>query len=122
MRIYRLIGAAIIIGGLLGASNLHGHIKRERMVRQWDPPAPIERIVQFRPTAITGVIAGAILGGFRGPAANLLWLKMESYWHSEKWHDCYYIMQTVTWLDPRFVEAWRILGWHDGSCNNWHIL
>ncbi|MGD8237791.1 MAG: tetratricopeptide repeat protein [Armatimonadota bacterium] len=112
MRIYRLIGVAIVIAGLLGASTLHGRIRHERTVRQWDPPAPIERIVQFRPTAITGVIAGAMLGGFRGPAANLLWLKMETFWHSGKWHDCYYVMQTVTWLDPHFVEAWRVLGWH----------
>ncbi len=112
MRTHRIIGVLIVITGLVGANSLHERIRFQRMVRQYNPPAPIEKIMQFSPTAVTGVIAGAILGGFRGPAANLLWLKMESYWHSEKWHDCLPVMRTVTWLDPHFVEAWRILGWH----------
>jgi len=128
MRVYRLVGVVVVVvllmasaflhdPGAVGFRNIRG-IRHERLVRLYDPPSPVVWLArsQDQPQEaardVTGVIAGAILGGFRGPAANLLWLKMEHYWHSEEWHNCYYVMRTVTWLDPHFVEAWRILGWH----------
>jgi tetratricopeptide (TPR) repeat protein len=56
----------------------------------------------------------AMLGGFRNIAANMLWLKSDEYWHQggSGWWRMLPILRTITTLDPHFIEAWDILGWH----------
>jgi len=77
-------------------------------------PLPLTRIVEFDPTAITGVIAGAILGGFREIAASMLWLKMDAMWHAGQahWFEGLHVMRTVTLLDPHWLQPWWVTGWH----------
>jgi tetratricopeptide (TPR) repeat protein len=75
---------------------------------------PITKIVDFDPTAITGVVIGAILGGFREVAATMLWLKVDELWDSGKGTEfaTLNLMRTVTLLDPHWLEPWRITAWH----------
>ena len=77
-------------------------------------PTPLTKIVDFDPTAVTGVIMGAALGGFQGVAASMMWMKMEELWDSGEgtWLACLNVMRNVTLLDPHWLEPWRILGWH----------
>jgi tetratricopeptide (TPR) repeat protein len=57
----------------------------------------------------------ASLGGFRGMAANLLWVKADEYFHTASgWWRVMPTLQAVTQLDPHFVDAWELLAWHIG--------
>jgi len=54
----------------------------------------------------------AALGGFRTVAADLLWLRMERVWDSGNWFALLPLLDAVTQLDPHFVLAWKVYGWH----------
>jgi len=93
-------------------------ITRYRLMYGYNRPTPITQIVEFSPTAVTGVLAGAMLGSFRGVAANFLWLKMLRLWDMGQASDIRYsyqagnVMRTVTLLDPHWLEPWVFAGWH----------
>jgi tetratricopeptide (TPR) repeat protein len=54
----------------------------------------------------------ASLGGFRTVAADLLWLQMERVWDSGNWFALLPLLDAVVQLDPHFVLAWKVYGWH----------
>jgi hypothetical protein len=54
----------------------------------------------------------ASLGGFRTVAADLLWMRMERVWDSGNWFALLPLLDAVTQLDPYFVLAWKVYGWH----------
>ena len=54
----------------------------------------------------------AALGGFRTVAADLLWLRAERVWHGGDWWAMPRILEAVTELDPHFILAWQVYGWH----------
>ena len=93
-------------------------VAKQRLIFGYERPTPITKIVEFRPTAITGVLAGAMLGSFRGVAANFLWLKMHRLWDEgkaadvAKYNEAQDVMRTVTLLDPHWLEPWIFAGWH----------
>jgi len=93
-------------------------ISNHRLVNGYNRPTPITKIVEFRPAAVTGVIATAMLGSFRGVAANLLWLKMHRLWDEGQASslgtagEVEDVMRTVTLLDPHWLEPWTFAGWH----------
>jgi tetratricopeptide (TPR) repeat protein len=39
-------------------------------------------------------------------------MKSDEYWHSGQADRMIPVLQTVTLLDPHFLDAWRIAGWH----------
>ena len=57
-------------------------------------------------------ITGFIVGGFRGIAVDLLWLRLDEYWHQGMWFRVLPILRVITWLQPHFIEAWELGGWH----------
>lgn len=88
----------------------------DRLVLGLNRPMPVTKIVDFDPTAITGVVIGAILGGFREVAATMLWIKVDELWDSGAGTEfkTLNLMRTVTLLDPHWLEPWRITAWHMG--------
>jgi len=54
----------------------------------------------------------AALGGFRTVAADLLWLRAERAWDGGSWWAIVPLLDTVTQLDPHFILAWKVYGWH----------
>ncbi len=62
---------------------------------------------KFHPWAATSLLAG-----FRGLAADLLWLKADSYWHHGQWQRMLPLYYLVVALQPRFTTAWSVGGWH----------
>jgi len=93
-------------------------VAQHRIIYGYNRPTPITKIVEFRPTAVTGILAGAMLGSFRGVAANFLWLKMQRLWDEGqasalgRTGDAENVMRTVTLLDPHWLEPWTFAGWH----------
>ncbi|MCX7704958.1 MAG: hypothetical protein N2115_01705, partial [bacterium] len=60
-----------------------------------------------------GQMAGSlVLGGFKGLAADLLWLQMESYWHSGQHFKILPMLEAIAWLQPSYILVWTIGGWH----------
>ncbi|MBU2495305.1 MAG: hypothetical protein ABIK20_02060 [Candidatus Omnitrophota bacterium] len=60
-----------------------------------------------------GQIAGSLaLGGFKGLAADLLWLQVEELFHSGQSHKMLPILRSVTFLQPKFITPWAVGGWH----------
>jgi len=86
----------------------------DRLILGLRSPTPATKLIEFDPTAVTGVIAGAILGGFREIAASMLWMKTHEMWDSGEGASfkALNLMRTVTLLDPHWLEPWRITGWH----------
>lgn len=60
-----------------------------------------------------GEIAGSlVLSGFKGLAADLLWLKVEDLFHSGQSFKMLPLFKSVTFLQPKFITPWAVGGWH----------
>jgi hypothetical protein len=104
----------VVVAFVAALQPLSRSVEYDRTVLGMKSPTSLTKMVEFDPTAVTGVIMGAALGGFQGIAASMLWMKMEELWDSGRgtWLACLNVMRTVTLLDPHWLEPWKILGWH----------
>jgi tetratricopeptide (TPR) repeat protein len=60
-----------------------------------------------------GQVAGnLVLGGFRGIAADLLWLNIEDFWHKGQHYKMLPLFDSVSWLQPQYITVWAVGGWH----------
>lgn len=55
---------------------------------------------------------GALALGFRKLVADMLWLKVDEYWHLGLVQRMLPMMETVVALDPHFIEAYALGAWH----------
>lgn len=53
-----------------------------------------------------------IIGGFSGVAADILWIKIDEFWHHGKWFEIMPLLRAITWMQPHFIEAWELGAWH----------
>jgi len=53
-----------------------------------------------------------VMFGFRKVAANFIWLQVDRYWHQGMMHRMIPLMWTCVKLDPNFVDAYLLGGWH----------
>ena len=58
------------------------------------------------------VLNGLMAGGFRGIAADFLWIRIDDYSHRGQWYKLLPIFKLVTYLQPKFIMAWSVGGWH----------
>ncbi|MFW5867077.1 MAG: tetratricopeptide repeat protein [Armatimonadota bacterium] len=110
----RIIAVVLLVGLLAGLQPLYDTLSTERLVRGYARPTQVTKILQYDAPAMTGVIVGAMLGGFREVAASMLWMKTHSMWHKGEgtYWDSLYLMRMTTLLDPHWLEPWRITAWH----------
>jgi hypothetical protein len=100
--------AILIIGILLMLVPVQQSIHKARP-DLFDPNRPkAASTVSIGPTPV--VIAS--LGGFRNSAADLLWLQVEKLWDGGNWAAIPPLLDAVTQLDPHFILAWQVYGWH----------
>jgi len=59
-----------------------------------------------------GAHLGSLILGFRSAVADLLWLKVDDYWHQGRMEMMLPMMYTVVKLDPHFIDAWAVGAWH----------
>jgi len=55
---------------------------------------------------------GSLVLGFRTAVADLIWLKVDEYWHQGNMHRMLPAMYTVVRLDPHFIDAYSVGAWH----------
>lgn len=52
------------------------------------------------------------LGGLRGVAADLLYLKADEFWQEKKWKEMLPLYRAITVLQPHYVDFWSNAGFH----------
>lgn len=52
------------------------------------------------------------IGGLRGVAADLLYLKADEFWQERKWKEMLPLYRAITVLQPNYVDYWSIAGFH----------
>ena len=57
-------------------------------------------------------VTNFVIGGFRGIAVDILWIKMDEMWHHGKWFEIIPLLRAITWMQPHFLEAWELGAWH----------
>ena len=63
-------------------------------------------------TSVPGVGLTSMFFGMRTLSANLLWLKVDTFWHTGELHRMIPMMHTCVTLDPQFVDAFLLGAWH----------
>ncbi len=59
-----------------------------------------------------GEFAGTLmLGGFRGLACDLLWIRADSAQQSKRFYESLALYRTISRIQPRFEEIWTYLAW-----------
>jgi len=111
---HRIVILILAVGLVRGSIPLREHIRYQRLVLGIKQPMPLTKIVDFDPTALSGVMIGAVLGGFREVAAAMMWAKVHTLWNQGEgtWFDCLHVMRSTTLLDPHWIEPWRVTAWH----------
>lgn len=110
----QVVAWVVIVGLVLGLGPLNENISQDRLIHGYARPTQVTKILQYDAPSMTGVIVGAMLGGFREVAATMMWLKTHSMWHEgggTRW-DALSLMRMTTLLDPHWLEPWRITAWH----------
>ena len=78
--------------------------------------------LESRILLMPGQMAGSlVLSGFKGIAADLLWLNIEDFWHKGQHYKMLPLFDAVSWLQPEYVSVWAIGGWHM-SYNIFHVI
>ena len=88
-RIHKILLTGIACAALIAILPLQQSINYSRVTEDIT-----ERLVVMPGEFITVFI----LGGFRGIAVDILWLKMDEYWHHGEWYRVMPILRIITWL------------------------
>lgn len=57
-------------------------------------------------------VTNFVIGGFRGIASDIMWVKIDSFWHHGRWFEIMPLLRSITWMQPHFIEAWDLGAWH----------
>ena len=52
-----------------------------------------------------------IISGFRGVAVDILWMRVDEYWHTGQHFKMLPLFRAITLIQSRFIEAWSLGGW-----------
>lgn len=118
----RWVAIVVLLGCLFGLSVFHAHIAKRRgdlrVAQPWEPYAGGDRPIEYSASdipveEITGIVFGGLIAGFRHQAGNITYWRMQRYWEDGHWHRVLGMLKLTTFLDPHFIQAWAMLGWHE---------
>ena len=70
----KAVSLVVIIGLFVAIQPVYEQVEYERVVYGYAPPTTITKVLQYDAPAMTGVIVGAMRGGFREIAAAMMWM------------------------------------------------
>jgi len=108
MRCFGSIGAASALAIFVLLAAWQSRLLAER--RRTNLPDAYAGYTSDVPPALTFVLAG--LGGFRGIAAELLWLRADRLQEEGRFLELVQLADWITMLDPRASEAWTYNAWN----------
>lgn len=108
----RLVLLLIVLALLVPLGLLQHQIDEDRFLYALGEPLAYWEIASLGVEGVTGAILGAIMGGFRGVAADMLWVKGDELFHTGQMYKFLPLARTVVMLDPHFIDAWTVTGWH----------
>ena len=75
-------------------------------------PATSARPRSARSTPAASCSSCFLLGGFRGIAANVLWIRAEEFKQDQDWDRLKATVDLITKLQPHFLSIWTFQGWN----------
>jgi hypothetical protein len=104
----KLIAALLVVLPSLLMLPLQDNIGAERVQRRYGGA----RVNRKMRDVIGQKAAIALLAGFRGIVADLLWIQSHGYWEKKQWLQQYRDMEVVTTLQPQSILFWDVGAWH----------
>ncbi len=102
-RLLLLAGVALLVAAQLLAS-LPLASARKRL----EPQGGGSGFTDITPGEFAGTL---MLGGFRGLACDLLWIRADSARQSKRFYESLALYRTISRIQPRFEEVWTYLAW-----------
>jgi len=100
----RLIAAGLVIAAFAAMQPLRVSVNRLRSRYELTPPAGELHLGEF--------VGTVLLGGFRGIAVDLLWIKALDARRTHDWHSLLAINRLIADLQPRFTRVWEFNMWN----------
>jgi len=70
--------------------------------------------------SLSKFLEGGAIRSLRSLTADLLWIRLDYYSHTGQHYKIYPLVKTVALLQPKFIQAWTLGGWHM-AYNIYHV-
>jgi len=104
----RLLAVVLLIAPAWGMQPWHNQILAERQHLKYGG-APVTRELRDR---IGQGLAIALLAGFRGVAADFIWLRGQGFWEQRQWFKQSECIESAVKLQPQSIFFWDVGAWH----------
>lgn len=108
----KIIPILLALAILPGFARLQGFIAEERIVNDLVEPFRLTGLRDLPVQTLTGTLFTGVLSGFRGVVVDILWMKVDAAWDLGRNDLMVPLLDAITMLDPRFLDAWEMLAWH----------
>ncbi|MDR1192013.1 MAG: hypothetical protein LBK60_10195 [Verrucomicrobiales bacterium] len=106
---YRLLALALLVAWGAGKLPWERRLAAERQVVMVGETLPMS--YQLRDRLGQGLTMAA-LGGFRGLAADCLWISLTGAWEEQEWERVQALAEVCVLLQPRVVFFWEMGAWN----------
>ncbi len=102
----RKVFLLLLLPGLLILFPLQERLDEEKIRKEIHQEMHISKIM------MGSQIGKAVLFGFNGIAADIIWLKANDAWAEKEWYRLASLLQVTVRLQPHYIDFWDIGGWH----------
>lgn len=104
---YNTLSYIILAGTIVYLSSVMALVQQD--INHWRIEKDISTNLVIEPGSFTNIF---MISGFEGLVADLLWLRMDEEWHKGRWYEMLPMVTAVTYIQPNFLQAWEMGGWH----------
>jgi len=108
----KIVPVLVALALLPAFGKIQFEINDERFADNLTEPFQLSMVRDLPLAKITGTLFTGVLSGFRGMVVDILWMKTDSAWDEGRDDLVVPLLNAINMLDPRFIDAWELLGWH----------